>query len=105
MFSSFIDGGIAALAYATLANAISSSAGRTVNVDGTFYYVPATAVSSLGVSWNELKVATSSGDDLIPITVMSGDFSTFDASTLNSAIANYTAEDDVFSHGFLQGRI
>jgi hypothetical protein len=105
MFSTFIQSSIAALAYTTLANALSSSAGRTVVIDGVYYYVPATSVSSLGVSWEQLKVATSSEDDLIPMTVMTGDFNTFDSDSLTSAITKYSSDDDVFSHGFLQGRL
>jgi hypothetical protein len=104
MFSNVIKGSIAALGCASLVNAISSSAGRTVLVDGIYYYVPAMAVSSLGVSWDQLQVATSSGDDLIPMTVMTGDFSTFDSNSLTSAITKYATEDDVFSNGFLQGK-
>lgn len=103
MSSTFLRSAIAALAYATVAKAVSSKAGSTVDVDGIFYYVPSTPVSSLGVSLHQLKAAADSGNDLIPATVMTGDFSTFDGSVFNSTIADFAAKDDVFSTGFLQG--
>lgn len=103
MSSTFLKSVITALAYATIAKALSSKAGSTVDVDGTYYYVPSIPVSSLGVSLHQLKAAADSGNDLIPSTVMTGDFSTFDASVLKSTIADFTAKDDVFSTGFLQG--
>lgn len=103
MSSLFLKSAIAALAYASIAKALSSKAGSTVDVDGIFYYVPSTPVSNLGVSLHQLKAAVDPGNDLIPATVITGDFSTFDASVLNSTIADFAAKDDVFSTGFLHG--
>ncbi|TVY81362.1 Glutamyl-tRNA(Gln) amidotransferase subunit A, partial [Lachnellula suecica] len=94
--------GIFAFAFALVANAVSTKAGSTVNVDGIYYYVPATSVSSLGVSAEQLKAAASTGEDLIPLTVMTRNFSTFDVGTFESTIATFKDQDDVFSHGFLQ---
>jgi hypothetical protein len=106
MSSHLLSSVIGVLAYGICSTtAISTKAGSTVNIDGSYYYVPSTTVSSLRVSWDQLKIATTSGDDLIPITVMTGDFSTFDASALESIINSYSQEDDVFSTGFLQGTI
>ena len=103
MFRSLLLSGIAALAFVDIAKAVSTKAGSTVNVDGIFYYVPPTSVSSLGVSGEQVKATTVTGEDLIPLTVITGDFSTFDASALKSTISSFTSEDDVFSPGFLQG--
>lgn len=103
MFSNLLLNGITALAFAVVANATSTKAGSTVEVDGTFYYVPSASVSSLSVSTQQLQAATVSGEDLIPLTVMTGDFSTFNASSLTTTIASYLAKDDVFNSGFLQG--
>jgi hypothetical protein len=49
-----------------------------------------------------LNSASSSGD-LIPLTVIEDISSAFTTSTLRSIVANYTAADDVFNTGFLQG--
>lgn len=103
MFSTLFCSGIAALVYAAAVNGLSSKAGSTVNVDGIFYYVPPTAVSILGVASGKLKVAATPGNDLMPMTVVTGDFTTFDSNSLDSIIANFTTKDDVFSTGFLQG--
>jgi hypothetical protein len=105
MFSHVLLNGIAALAFAVVVNAVSTKAGSTVDVDGTFYYVPPTSVSTLGVSAQRLKATTVSSEDLIPLTVMTGDFSTFNASTLKTTIDSFLLEDDVFSFGFLQGML
>lgn len=88
-----------------LASAGSHKAGSTVNVDDIFYYVPSTPVSSLGVAWNQLKSAITPGEDLIPLTVMSGDFATFDSRKLKEEVDKYSSSDDVFSPGFLQGQL
>ncbi|KAG4443865.1 hypothetical protein IFR05_000631 [Cadophora sp. M221] len=102
MFSSTVKLAFGAVVLTTLANAGSYKAGSTVNVDGIFYYVPSTPVSSLGVGWSQLKRAATPGEDLIPLTVMNGDFMTFDASDLKRKVETYSATDDVFSLGFLQ---
>jgi hypothetical protein len=91
------------LGFGALVHAVITKSGSTVNLDGTYYYIPATAVSTLGLSSDELKTASTPGEDLIPMTVMTGDFTAFDASTLQANIDNFSSEDDVFSTGFLQG--
>lgn len=103
MFSGLLLKGVTALALAAVANAASSKLGSTVNVDGTFYYVPASPVSRLSVSGEQLKAAAISGEDLIPLTVVTGNFTAFDDSALKSTITTFTDEDDVFDAGFLQG--
>jgi hypothetical protein len=93
----------AALALTSLGNATSSKAGSTINVDGIFYYVPSTPVSKLGATSDQLKTATTNGEDLIPFTVITDNASVFSTSTLQSIVSNFAADDDVFSSGFLQG--
>jgi hypothetical protein len=85
---------IAALVFVDVANAVS--------VDGIYYYVPSISVSSLGVSGDQLEAATVSGGDLVPLTVINGNFSTLDASALKSTISSFIDKDDVFSTGFNQ---
>lgn len=98
---SFLTG--TALVYAALINASSVKTGSTVNVDGIFYYVPTNAVSIIQASGDKLKAATTSGEDLIPLTVIPNTASAFDGPMLQAVVANYTAKDDVFNSGFLQG--
>ncbi len=104
MFSAIVKVGVVLLGFTRLANAASYKAGTTVNVDDIFYYVPSTPISSLGVGWDQLNSAASTGEDLIPLTIMTGDFSTFDDEALQVVVEKYTAADDVFSTGFLQGK-
>jgi hypothetical protein len=93
-----------AVAFAAIVNARSFKTGSTVNLDGTSYYVPASAVATLKISSQKLKAASTSGEDLIPLTVFKDTVSSFSASVLATAVASYTANDDVFSPGFLQGK-
>jgi len=103
MLSNPIFSGIVALTIAVVANAVTIKAGSTVEVDGTFYYVPPNSVSILGVSTQQLKAATVTREDLIPLTVIRSDFRTFNASAMETTINKFLEEDDVFSTGFLQG--
>jgi hypothetical protein len=93
----------AALALAGLGHAASSKAGSTMDVDGIFYYVPSTPVSRLEATSDQLKTATTNGEDLIPFTVITDNASIFSTSTLQSIVTSFAADDDVFSSGFLQG--
>jgi hypothetical protein len=93
----------AALALAGLGHAASSKAGSTMDVDGIFYYVPSTPVSRLEATSDQLKTATTNGEDLIPFTVITDNASIFNTSALQSIVTSFAADDDVFSSGFLQG--
>ena len=93
------------LALATGGNAAGYKAGSTVNVNGIYYYIPATSVSSLAISSEQLKSATTSGEDFVPLTVLSGGFTTLSSDVLKSTVAKFQEEDDVFSLGFLQGML
>lgn len=83
-----------------IANARSGGVGSTVEVDNIYYFVPSTPVSKLGASWDTLKAAATSGDSLIPMTVMSGDFGTFHGTAFESTVAEFTARDDVLAQVF-----
>jgi hypothetical protein len=101
MFSKLARLAGAVLAFSSLGHA-ASSAGSTMNVDGIFYYVPSAPVSKLEATSDQLKTATTNGEDLIPFTIITDNASVFSTSTLQSIVNSFTA-DDVFSSGFLQG--
>ena len=94
---------VAVIAFATVVTGASKKTGSTVEVDSIHYYVPPVSVSQLALGPEELKLAVSSGEDLIPLTVITKDFTTFDKDALKSLVDSYAAADDVFSPGFLQG--
>ena len=94
---------LVSLGSGVLVGALVSKSGSTVYLDGIYYYVPASAVSKLGLSGDELAAAAAPGEGLIPMTVMTGDFATFVASTFQTSINSFMSEDDVFNTGFLQG--
>jgi hypothetical protein len=94
---------LVSLGSSALVNAAITKSGSTVNVDGIFYYVLATSVSKLGLSSDQLKAAAAPEEDLIPLTVMRGDFATFDAGTFQTNVNTFVSGDDVFGTGFLQG--
>lgn len=94
---------LVSLGSGVLVNAAITKSGSTVALNGIYYYVPSTAVSTLGLGSDKLKAATTAGEDLIPLTVMTGDFATFDAGTFQTNVNTFTSKDDVFNTGFLQG--
>jgi hypothetical protein len=91
-----------ALAFGVLVESAGIKTGTTVQVNGIYYFVPPNAVSKLAVSAQQLEAA-SSGEDLIPLTVVTGDVTTFDTTRMRSIVNRYIRTDDVFSLGFLQG--
>ena len=78
------------------------STGSTVVLDGIPYYVPASPVTTLRVRHDQFGSAASVAG-LVPLTVLETSVSTFTQKDLDATIANYTAIDDVFQLGFLQG--
>ncbi|KAG4417929.1 hypothetical protein IFR04_008896 [Cadophora malorum] len=102
MFSAAVKLGAGAFALANLVTAGSYKAGSTVVVNDVYYYVPSAPVSRLGVASNQIKAATTPGEDLIPLTVMRTNFSNFDETMLQGEVDKYSATDDVFNSGFLQ---
>jgi len=87
-----------------VASATISPAGQTVVVNGISYYAAPESVSIVAATEDILSSLSSSGD-LIPLTVMEDSSSSFTTSTFRSIVGNYTATDDVFNTGFLQGSI
>jgi hypothetical protein len=77
--------------------------GRVTVLDGVPYYVGDIAVARIP------QVALSAPNllpevDVVPITVISSNSSSFTSSELDGVIANYLARDDVFSTSFLGGK-
>ena len=93
----------AVLALPFTVSAVVSGAGQTVVVNGINYYASPHPVSIIDSSAEMLSSASTSGVDLIPLTVMGDLSSSFTTSVFRSIVGNYTAADDVFNIGFLQG--
>ena len=79
------------------------STGMTVVLNDIPYYIPAAPVATVHISPNQLN-AGSSAAGLVPLTVVETTSLTFSQSDLETVISNYSASDDVFQTGFLQGR-
>lgn len=75
--------------------------GKLVTLDGIGYWVGSTAVSGLSSSrtlnWNW------TASDIVPLTIIQTNATDFTSSDLDETIAKFTASDDVFSPGFLEG--
>lgn len=93
-----------ALALAVAANAAISISGQTLVVNGISYYAAPNSVSIISASADMLSSAATTGVDLIPLTVLEDTTSSFTTSVFRSIVGNYTASDDVFNTGFLQGK-
>jgi hypothetical protein len=93
-----------ALALAASTGAIISESGITVVVNGISYYAAPEPVNIIDATADMLMRASSDGADLIPLTVFADSSSSFTTSVFRSLVANYTASDDVFNIGFLQGK-
>lgn len=87
---------------ASLVTAAISKTGETVVVNGINYYVPPTSVSVIDLT-AEQQASCPTGEDseLVPFTVF-GNF-VLNVAAFNSIVSNYSASDDVFNTGFLQG--
>ena len=96
---------LAALSLVTCATALVSPTGHTVVVNGITYYAAPEPVSIISATADQLKTASAAGVDLIPLTVMEDKTSSFTTAVFRSLAGNYTASDDVFNIGFLQGKI
>lgn len=87
----------------TSATATVLDKGKLVSLDGINYWVGGVAVSRLPssaeVNWNW------NVSDIVPLTVIRTNVSTFTSGTLNETIASFTASDDVFGLGFLEGML
>lgn len=92
-----------ALALTSSVSALVSPASQQLVVNGISYYVAPEPMSIISATADQLNRASTTGVDLIPLTVMEDSSSSFTTSTFRSIAANYTASDDVFNIGFLQG--
>ncbi|KAF8847583.1 putative Glutamyl-tRNA amidotransferase subunit A [Acephala macrosclerotiorum] len=91
-----------ALVLATTAAATISSSGQTLVVNGISYYAAPNPVSIISATTDMLYSASTTGVDLIPLTIIEDTTSSFTTSVFRSIVGNYTASDDVFNTGFLQ---
>ncbi|KAF9878345.1 hypothetical protein CkaCkLH20_04383 [Colletotrichum karsti] len=73
-------------------------AGVTASLNSIRYFVPSQSVGR--IPKNAFNLADGLG--LFPITVINTDYSTLDDQTLQNAITNFSASDDVFQLGFSQ---
>lgn len=96
---------VVALTLIASASATISEAGQTVVVNGISYYAAPEAVSIIDASTDMLNRASTAGADLIPLTVFSDSSSSFTTTVFRSIVSNYTASDDVFNTGFLEGKL
>lgn len=75
---------------------------KLASIDGINYWVGSTAVSripsaaSLNWTWTE--------SDIVPLTVVRTNATNFTSGDLEEIIARFTASDDVFTPGFLEGK-
>ena len=104
MAFSVVRAALAALSLTACVTALVSPAGHTVVVNGITYYAAPEPVSIISATADQLKSAATTGVDLIPLTVMEDKSSSFTTAVFRSLAGNYTASDDVFNIGFLQGK-
>jgi len=102
MWSDGIYTSLATLAFVASAQAQSTDAGKTVVVGGTVYYAAPEVVSIIDATQEQLGRALTTGQDLIPLTVISDSSSSFTVDAFRQTIDNYSKVDDVFNKGFLQ---
>lgn len=93
-----------AFAFAAFTAADLSDGGKTVVVNGISYYAAPEIVSIIDASSDMLSRASTGGVELIPLTVFADSSSSFTTGVFRSTVENYTASDDVFNVGFLQGQ-
>ncbi|GES66151.1 amidase signature enzyme [Aspergillus terreus] len=90
------------LAGISSANADISAAGRSTTLSGIPYYVGGTAVSKIrDISDVPLDHGALTDVDVLPMTVIGTNSSSYTGSELNSTIHDYIQKDDVFSSDFL----
>ena len=93
---------LAAVCNVCTAQILLISTGMTVVLNDIPYYIPASPVATIQIRPNQI-IAGSSAAGLVPLTVVETTSLTFNQSDLAAIIANYTASDDVFQAGFLEG--
>jgi hypothetical protein len=95
---------IAVLVFAAKVQGLVSETGQTFIVNGVNYYAAPDPVTIISATADMLSSASTSDVDLIPLTVMADSSSSFTTSVFRSIVGDYTAADDVFNIGFLQGQ-
>jgi hypothetical protein len=86
------------------ARSASISQGRVTVLDGIPYYVGGVPVSQLlDVPTSSLDIENLPDVDVIPMTVVTSNASTFIGQELNNIVSDYISRDDVFSSAFLSG--
>lgn len=93
---------LAATAIVCEVQALLTSNGMTVTLNDIPYYIPAAPIATVDCDSKRLGAATSLAG-LVPLTVVQTSSLAFSQSEFAATIANYTATDDVFQPGFLQG--
>jgi hypothetical protein len=94
---------VVSLVFACTASATVSTAGETIVVNEISYYAAPEPVSIISATADMLSSASTTDVDLVPLTVMADSTSQFTTDVFRSIVSNYTASDDVFNIGFLQG--
>jgi hypothetical protein len=95
---------LTALTLITSATATVSTSGSTLVVNGISYYAAPEVMTIIDATADQLARAATTGVDLIPLTVIADSSSSFTVPVFRSTVDNYTASDDVFNTGFLQGK-
>ena len=83
------------IATATTAQVVST--GRTINVGGIHYFVPAWCVGTI----SDAPVAE--GDALLPVTIVNTKSASLNGSALSQITKDFLANDDVIQDEFLKG--
>jgi len=83
---------------ASFTNAALTNTGRTVTVNSIPYYLPGAPLATIPTN----TVFGRTG--LVPLTVTNSSSLVYTTAQLTNSIAAYTAADDVFQTGFLQGK-
>ena len=81
-----------------------SSTGMTVVLNDVPYYIPPTAVTTLSLASSQLHSATSVAG-LVPVTLVTTPSLNFSQSDLEATLSTFASTDDVWSTGFLQGKL
>lgn len=81
-----------------------TSTGQTVQLDGSSYYVPPDVVSTISVP-KHLRKALEGAGGLLPLTIVNAESFEYSEKEFSQDVASYYTSDDVFSKGFLEGRM
>ncbi|KAL2820955.1 amidase signature domain-containing protein [Aspergillus cavernicola] len=93
---------LATLQVFTTVNALTLAGGRVTELHGIPYYIGDVAVSQfLDLSAFSVSNATLSDVDVVPLTVIASNSTSFTGHELNETVSDYIDRDDVFSSAFL----